>query len=445
MPFPQIRTTVLRICLLGGLVVYVGLYNWLYKNWLAPTFDYMGLSYHAPSALMMALGWFLALLPGLWMPLGLSRPSQIPIWFIYLMVYIPSMFNPTYMALQPQHELIGLMCALASGMMILSFVGLLPPIPLNFSFMSRGFFWSAVAFTTLALDIWVIAIFHSRMHLVSFADVYDLRSQADEISAGSGVGYGLMILSSVFDPLFMAYGLVSRKKWIVLIGFLNQVLLYAAGGSKAVMLSLVIVGGLYLILGKSGRGFGLRIVATVCVVLAVLCILAGRSDLNIVLQFALSLFFMRIFANGGYVTGSYSNFFRSHPLAYLSSVHGIDRFVHYPYDRTLGLVMGQYEMGISDLDLNGHFWASDGIAGFGLGGIVFISIICALVLWILDSSSAKHEPILGALLVAFVTVNLTNVSLFTTLVSGGLGLVIMILLFMPSTKSKGMIDSEISA
>lgn len=430
----QMRATALRICLLGGLVLYVALYNWLYVNWLAPTFDYMGLSYHAPSWMMLDLGWVLALLPGFWMPLRLSRPSQVPLWFIYLMLYIPSMFNPTYMALQPTAELIGLMSALALGMMILSISGFLPPIRLRFSLISPGLFWSVIAFVTIALDIWVIAIFHSRMHLVNFADVYDLRSEADEVSSGTGVDYGLMTLSSVLDPLLMAYGLVSRRKWILLLGFLNQVMLYAAEGSKAVILSVLMIGGLYLIIGRSGRVFGLRIVATVCLLLAVLCVLARRSELNIFFQFAMSILFMRTFANGGYVTGAYSNFFHSHPLTYLSSVHGIDRFVHYPYDRGLGLVMGQYEMGISDLDLNGHFWVSDGVAAFGPWGIVFISILCAMVLWALDSSAAKHEPVMGALLMAFITVNLTNVSLFTTLLSGGLGLLILILLLMPSTK-----------
>ena len=170
-------------------------------------------------------------------------------------------------------------------------------------------------------------------------------------------------------------------------------------------------------------------------ILAALSFIANIKNLNSVLSFALSLLFARIFANGGYMTGAYANFFHSHPLTHLSSVHGIGSLIQYPYDRTLGLLLGNYEMGIPDLDLNAHFWASDGIAGFGPIGIVMVSAVCAVVFWVLDSCAAAHDVVLASLMVAFVAMNLLNVSLFTTLLSGGLGLVIVLMLIMPVTGS----------
>jgi hypothetical protein len=229
----------------------------------------------------------------------------------------------------------------------------------------------------------------------------------------------------------MAYGLLTKRRFMLVFGFLDQLLLYSTGGSKAVILSVFMLVGLYMVMGRKGRDFSLKLVGAMVAVLALLCFLATREELNPVFSFALALLFMRTFANGGYTTGIYSDFFHSHPLVYLSSVHGLDRFIHYPYQSQLGVELGFYELGISGLDLNGHFWASDGIAGFGPFGIVLMSALCALVFWVLDCSAARHNVVFASLMIAFITLNLTNVSLFTTLVSGGLGLVILLFLVMP--------------
>jgi hypothetical protein len=217
----------------------------------------------------------------------------------------------------------------------------------------------------------------------------------------------------------------------VLLGFLNQTLLYSAEGSKAVILSVVILIGLYSIIGASRRRFGLSLVMILTAILSTLWLLAGVTSQNPVLSFALSLLFQRTFANGGYMTGAYANFFNTHPLTHLSTVHGVGLFLQYPYDRTLGLLLGNYELGIQDLDLNAHFLASDGIAGFGPIGIIFISGACSMIFWILDCCAARHDVVLASLMVAFVAMNLLNASLFTTLLSGGLGLVILLMSIMP--------------
>lgn len=435
---PSMKTLGLRMLLLTCLGLYVYLFNWLYVNWLAPTFAYMGMTYHPPTSWLFVLAWLLALVPGFWMPLGLHRPSQIPYWFLYLLVYIPSLFSPQYMALERRRELLVLIGCFFAGFLIISLAYSIPPIRFQQTVLSRRLFWFAIVFLALALDAWVLSVYRSNMRIVGFNDVYDLRSQASETAGSSAVGYAMMLLSSVINPLFMAYGLVRRKKTLVLVGFLDQLLLYSAEGSKAVILSVFVMTGLYFIIGKSRQLFGLRLVSILTIILVLLTTLANINDLNPVLSFALSLLFMRTFANGGYMTGAYANFFHSHPLTYLSSVHGIDMLVHYPYARPLGLLLGYYEMGSPDLDMNAHFWASDGIAGFGPLGIVLISAVCALVFWALDSCAARHDILLASLMVAFVTSNLLNVSLFTTFLSGGLGLVLVLMLIMPNMNDTGV-------
>ncbi len=431
---PTVKTLGLRVLLFAFLALYIQLYSWLYIKWLAPTFSYMGMTYHEPRSTLFALAWVFSLLPAIWLPLTLRRPSQIPFWLLYLLVYIPSLFSPQYMSLQSGQDLSTLIWCFFAGFLIISIGYAVPPIRLRQTILSPRFFWVVILVLAVVLDAWVLAVYHSKMRLVGFYDVYDLRSEASETSAGSGVGYAVMLLSSVINPLLMAYGLVSRRKSFVLLGFLNQLLLYSAEGSKAVFLSVFVLIGLYFMTGKTGRMFGLRLVTALTGILVGLAILANIKDLNPVVTFAMSLVFMRTFANGGYMTGAYANFFHTHPLTFLSSVHGIDKLIDYPYPTPLGLLLGNYEMGNPELDLNAHFWASDGIAGFGPIGVILISVMCAIVFWILDSCAARHDVVLASLMVAFVTLNLLNVSLFTTIVSGGLGLVAALMVLMPSYK-----------
>src|SRR5439155_25815507 len=87
--------------------------------------------------------------------------------------------------------------------------------------------------------------------------------------------------------------------------------------------------------------------------------------------------------------------------------------------------------GTRDLDSTAHFWATDGLAALGLPGILLISVFCALLLWAIDSVAEKHDPKLVALLISFAAFNLANISIFTSLLSGGLALLMLLLYLMP--------------
>ena len=431
----RLRTLLNRIYVVGGIILYIKLYNYLYIHWLAPTFSYAGMTYHPPALSMLVLAWVLAVLPSLWMPVKVTRTSQIPYWFIYLLVYVPSMFSPLYMALQSNYRLAILMACLVAGFLIISCCYLIPPIRLTHHLIPVSVFWPAVIALTVLLDLWVIAIYHSHIHLVGFNKIYALRSQASRLGQGTGVGYAMTILSSLLDPLYIAYGLVKKRNLPLVLGGLNQLLLYSVGGSKAVVLSAVIILGIFILMRKSGWDFGVRLIGATLAVLGALVIISFFSHASIILRYAISILFSRTFANGGYTTGLYSSFFQSHPLTYLSNVHGIGFFVHYPYSEPLGLVIGYGAVGSRTLDANAHFWAMDGLAAFGPPGIVIISILCALVFWVLDSAASRHDIVFCSLTVAFETIVLTNTSLFTTLISGGLALLVLLLMGMPAIKS----------
>src|SRR5215472_8885861 len=124
---PGVQSIMQRLLLIAGAVGYVSLFNYLYVNWLAPNFGYMGMTYTEPPAILTVLGWVFALLPALWMPMHLRRPSQLPYWFLYLTVYIPSLFVPCYMGLESRHDLLVLMLYLLGGFAIISLAFVFQP------------------------------------------------------------------------------------------------------------------------------------------------------------------------------------------------------------------------------------------------------------------------------------------------------------------------------
>ena len=81
--------------------------------------------------------------------------------------------------------------------------------------------------------------------------------------------------------------------------------------------------------------------------------------------------------------------------------------------------------------MTAHFWATDGIAALGLFGVLLASGICALLFWVIDSLSQRHDPQAAALVMFYAVYSLANLSIFTTFLSGGLGLLIILLYLMP--------------
>jgi hypothetical protein len=60
-----------------------------------------------------------------------------------------------------------------------------------------------------------------------------------------------------------------------------------------------------------------------------------------------------------------------------------------------------------------------------LWGIAPIAMLASFVFWLLDCAAYGLDPRFTTLCVAFVAMNLSDTSLFTTLLTGGLGIIIL--------------------
>lgn len=428
-----------RVLLLACILGYVACFHWMYINYLDPFWDYFGFEYNAPGHGYLVLAWFLAVAPGLWMPVQLARPSQLAYWVLYISVFIPSMFVPLYAGMNSPNEILALMIVVSIGFAIAGGSYLIPLFPFRPPRIPYRWFWKAFAAVTTVLTFWMAVVFRDHIHLVSFQDIYDVRRAANDVAEGSQVNYAFMLLTGAINPFLMGYGLFRKRTWLFLAGAAGQVLVYAIGGTKGSLLSIFFIAAIAFLFKVGRIALGLKIVFSSLALLGLACLahIASNYDPGPVLTIALFVVLMRTLSMGGLLTAQYFDFFQHNPLTYFSHIKGVNWIHAYPYQYPLGEEIGLAYAGTTNLDASAHFWATDGIGGLGLPGILLVSVLCALVFWILDSASQRHDPRLTALVTTYAAYNIANISIFTSLLSGGLILLMVLLYLMPPQSALG--------
>lgn len=422
-----------RSLLILGILAFIGAFHWVYVSWLKPTFGYMGFTYTEAPIETLILAWTLAALPAVWMPMQVSRPSQLISWVLYLAVYIPSIFVPMFAQLRDLDEIRMLMLTLFAGFSITCLPCRLPLWRVPRPAISPTVFWVGFWITTAACIGWVVSVYRGHFQLVAFHEVYEsIRFSARDLAKGTGVGYATMALSGSLIPFLMSWALLKRRPIEFAFGALVLVMLYSTAGLKSILTSLAFTPALYVLMHGHRIPFASKLVwLTVAVFVGLNAANLWITDMSRLHMMLSAMVFARTFGDPGLLTAMYDDFFANNPYTYYSQVNGVNWIVPYPYEHSIGVELGYYFSRRIDLNANAHLWCSDGIASLGLPGILIISCLCAAIFWLLDCVSAGHRPVFSATAVSFTALNLSNMSLFTTLLSGGLFLSFLLLYSMP--------------
>jgi hypothetical protein len=421
-----------RVWLVVGVILFVLILRWAYINWLSLIFGYYGFTYTVPPDRYLALAFICSVLPSLWMPMEVTRPSQLGYWVLYLTVFIPSMVIPLFVQLSELPSIARLIATLFVGFAILGSSYLFPlrqPRPTR---QGQSVFWYGFALLIIICGGTAFLTLRNNIHLVSFSEIYDVRDAASEMSTGPLTNYSVMWLYGAINPFLIAWGLFYKRPSFFIAGALGQLLVYSSFGTKASLLSVVFILGLYLLFRIGKAPFALKLTWVIVAFFALLCgayIFSGEEP-GLILFGLLFLVFFRSFGLAGLLTGQYLNFFQHNPFTHYSHLKIVDLFVRYPFHYPLGTEIGYYYYNPL-VDTTAHFWATDGIAALGLPGILLISIIGAVVFWCIDSFTQHQDPRLAGLATFYATYSLANLSMFTTFLSGGLGLLILLLYFAP--------------
>jgi len=428
-----------RLCVAAGTLAYAGVFAWTLATIIVPNYQYMGYL-QAPRSLGAGVALFLvAWLPGLWLPSRVTKPSQVSCWLLYLLLYVPAMLVPYFAVPIRQDRILPLALCLLICYVLLSLVPILPRMSIVRLNLGPRTYWLLIAGMSAVFLGVVIVEFGIQLEGLSLENVYALRGEFRQARESSGAlaPYFLSWQSKVLNPLLIAYGLTRRNAFALAVGVLLQVYVFSITGQKSVFLSPLLVGGAWIALLRGGRLFGSLAawgaagLLTVCSFIAVV----GEPIFGLADPMRpVSLLVRRLLATPGLLTGYYYDFFSVNPKAHLG--HSILKgAVEYPYALPPPQLIGSTyfeHIGTVPIAANANFWA-DGYANFGFPGVIGATVLLAAVLWLLDRLSDGPRGLIACLLVAFPTYSLANTAVLTALLTHGIGLLVVVLYFIPWT------------
>ena len=409
----------------GGLAYVLALHV-VYVEVVVPAYAYTGLTDAGAALSSWVVVSLIALYPLLILPVRLARPSEVVVWLLYLVGYVPTTLMPLYIlgpALGPVLPLEILVAIGFGGMLAMQ---RLPRRALPWRGLSEAGFTRLAMVSAVASVAFLLVFFGIPTQIPDFASVYDARADFGAVQANvPGAGYVVAWASNVIFPLALAIGLTRRRYRALILGTGGELLIYSLQGSKTVLFAIVLVPLLVIAVRWSRNRFGVWVawfgVATVAASVAATALTGSLWPV------ALSV--VRLVALPGQLASYYYDFFTSHEPYLLS--HSIFRaFTDSPYTSDPPFLIGGLYLH-SVVDANANIWA-DAIANFGLPGIIVFSVILGGMFWLLDSVGEGKEFVLVAAMVAVAAFTLANGALLTAILTNGIGLAIVLVALMPT-------------
>lgn len=430
-PF-SLRVQKHRILFILSVILYVVVFNWTYKQFIVPTYDHWGLSYNLPASGYLLLSWVVSLIPALWMPIEFKRPSLLLFYIQYVVLFIPSVFVLYHSSkpILPPETVLWLVLLMFAGLSIIQCIYFLPI--LRFQRIRVRYFWMLFVLSIAALLGYVLLKLGANFRLTNLKDIYEVRSAMSEMASATGARLGFYAqtwLAGFFLPFCFAVGAFAKRRLIIVFVAISYLFLFGVGGSKTTLFAMGYITFVYLWLTRSRKYVTSVFVLCLSVLLAVPGLL-GAFLPPIITKWYIAIVHFRTFTIPSLLIAQYYEFFQNNPLTYMSHVNGVNLLVHYPYEKAYSLIIGEYFYG--GANANAGLWAGDGLAGFGPQGIVFMSLVCAMVFYLLDCLSRSYDPRFVAVGITFSATSFMNAPLSTTLLSGGLGFFMMVLLVLPS-------------
>jgi hypothetical protein len=426
------RVTRGRLLLTAAVLAYAVAFLFGYRVSVVDRFEYFGMGDRQLPAWGVTLLLVMAVVPSWLVPTRLVRPSQLLYWAMYLSVYIPSLFLLFFSNL-PRLSM-GLAAAtaaaLCAGVTILGLSYTVPARRFRAPRIEARSFTLVAALVAGLLYAYMLVSFGGMFRWVTFGDVGGQREAFFAAVGGTLGGYAFAWLVAVVNPVLVGVGFSTRRWWLMLAGLLGQVLMYGAAAAKGVLLSALVLPLLALLVARFRDRFSTILAGGLALffTLTALADLAGLRVLGTAMTFVV---LYRATAVPALATAQYAGFFAEHPHTWGSHITGLSSLITYPYPRSLDYLIGQHFYDRTELGLNASTWASDGIAGFGTGGILLASLICALVFWTLDAAADGLDLRFTVVALGYGVVNFSNVPLFTNLVTGGVALLIVLLYLWP--------------
>jgi hypothetical protein len=384
-----------------------------YKNIFSVSFYYLRFYYFEKENFEIVLAFIYALIPVLFINTELKKPSDILILFLYLFSYGPaiiigfvcstdSFFNSiTYFNV--------LLCCMM-GLILLKRANIILP-PLRIGGWDPRFFVALLIFIDLAALVYLSTQFSfGDFSELARLDVYETRSQVKSQLADPISPYLFGLVAYVTGPFLIAFGLLSRRYWLLIIGIASNLMIFGLQGSKtAVFLIPFVIILHFLIKARTSHAIYLSLLILIVLIFSVWIDSVSSLQISSYLN-------RRVFAVPGLLTRVYYDIFSVEPTYNwtYSFLRFFEKSIH---DLTPPHLIGKYYFGDVNMSANANVWA-DGFANNIPFGPYLITFFMLLLFWFVDNVSDKN-PRLALLVFASTIYPFTNSSFFTSLMTHG--------------------------
>lgn len=423
------RAVMQRTLVLLALTAFLRLMDVVYATRfqeLFPGVDFPLAMSRAPS--VQASLWTIGLVPVLFLPLAITRPSQMLTWATYVLVLLPSVVVGAHSALSAG-DVFRMIASLVVGVALLHGASLLPRLRLVQPSIPARAFWLGVSAISLFFYGILYRQYGAMLHLAGLREIYIQRMLFAESGYSLLTGYAQIWLANAINPFVMAYGVYRRRWAIFAIGAALELLLFLIGAQRSMLIAPLLLLAAYVLLRRGGGSFAVKISLGAMALWLVPLVADFTGSLN---RRALAeILFYRSFINNGVMSAWYFEYFASHPHVNFAAVKGLNLIFSSTYTINYKESLAWHYLGQA-ADPNAHFMA-DGFAQFGYTGVFVVSVVLAASFWMLDSIARSSRLPLTFVCVAIAVQvnNVANGQVPNLLVGGGFITLLLLLYLTP--------------
>ena len=234
-----------------------------------------------------------------------------------------------------------------------------------------------------------------------------------------------------FGGLLVAFAIMFRRYFLIPLALIGYYCCYGALSERDAMLMPLWIAYIFFMQRFFFRGSVTRYVVTVMtpfLFFFLLSLALGLEDRKSFFYDLITLTNYRLYSIPAISFNVYYHFFENNPHTYWSHIGVIGNFVRYPYGQPLAVVLqNAYELGND----NASFIETDGIAAAGMVVVPFVSLIFGLVMVGINSCLRGLNITLCTIVMAGVGVVLIDTGIGPALVTNGLALMSIVLMFAP--------------
>ena len=428
-------------CMTGRIIcctIYLLFYDYIYEHFVFELFQYMGLDYVSMTPVEYVL-WIILSVTPIFFYQGIKQVSSFFCILLYHFVYIPfvhALFITYGIDPFTQYSYTVVLCLFFSFYFffekrfpLFQKLTITPLIPITY-----------VEIVTLLLFAFFIGARASSMHFVNIftqTDIlYDLRSQNSE--TGQSLAFIQYIqgwLNGAFFPFLLICYLEEKsymKASCVLGGYLA---LFMVDMQKITFVMPFALIAFYFLIKTQGVKILNKLHSFLIIVISIISFVLYIVQDDPLLFTIGSIIILRTVCVAGWLSQLYLHFFSTNPYTHYAHVNLVNAVTGgYPYNEPLGMAVAYHTQ-----NANANFFLTDGLAAWGLFGIIIIGCFFFVLMQIINAISFKYET--KHLLIAFLPFvgYLLNTSIFTTILSDGLFILFFLLL---ATENPLLIDSK---